>query len=78
MFHCLPSADRATQIRHLEQADRHVAQGERHIANQEERVARLARHGHNVTEARMLLDNFYRSQTLLIQHRDQIRQELGE
>jgi hypothetical protein len=68
--------DRAMQIRHLEQAERHVAQGERHIAEQEERVAHLARGGHNVTVARKLLDNFYASQALLIQHRDQIRKEL--
>jgi hypothetical protein len=68
--------DRATQIRHLAQAERHVAQGERHIAKQEERVAHLAGGGHNVTEATKLLDNFCASQALLIQHRDEIRKEL--
>ncbi|MBU6464615.1 MAG: hypothetical protein KGK01_06660 [Bradyrhizobium sp.] len=64
------------QIRHLEQAERNVAEGERHIAEQEERVVQLARGGHNVTEARKLLDNFYASQALHIQHRDRIRKEL--
>lgn len=66
------------QIRHLEQAEQHVAQGERHIAEQEERLARLTRRGHNVTEARKLLNNFYASQALFIQHRDQIQRELEE
>ena len=68
--------DRAMQIRHLEQAERHVAAGKRHIAEQEERVAHLAHGGHSVAEARKLLDNFYASQVLFIQHRDQIRTEL--
>jgi hypothetical protein len=74
--HC--QFDRAMHIRHLEQAERHVAQGERHIAEQEERVAHLARAGHNIPEARKLLDNFYTSQALLIQHRDQVRAELEQ
>jgi len=69
-------ADLAMQVRHLEQAELHVAQGERHIARQEVLVTRLALHGHNVTEARKLLDNLYVSQALLTQHRDQIRKEL--
>ena len=76
MAHRLQLSHREMQIRHLEQAERHVAQGERHIAEQEERVERLAGHGHNVIEARKLLNNFYVSQTLLVQHRDQIRKEL--
>jgi hypothetical protein len=63
-------------IRHLEQAERHIAQGERHIAEQEERIALLSRGGHNLAAARDLLNNFYASQALLIQHRDQIQREL--
>ena len=68
--------DRAMHIHHLEQAEWHIAQGERRVAEQEERVARLARRGHDVAQARKLLDNFYASQALLIQHRDQILKEL--
>jgi hypothetical protein len=34
------------------------------------------RRGHNVAEARKLLNNFYASQALFIQHRDQIQREL--
>jgi hypothetical protein len=68
--------DRAMQLRHLEEAERHVAQGERHIAEQEERIADLARHGHDTTEARRLLNNFYASQ---VQHnRDRIRKDLKQ
>ena len=78
MTHRLRFGDPAMHLRNLEQADWHVAQGERHIAKQEERVTRLASRGHDVTEARKLLDNFYVSQSLLIQHRDQIRQELEQ
>jgi hypothetical protein len=70
--------DCAVHIRYLEQAERHVAQAERHIADQEERVLHLARAGHSVASARKLLDNFYASQALLIQHRDQIRAELEQ
>lgn len=76
MPHRVPFANREMHLRHLEQAERHVAQGERHIAAQEARVALLARRGHSVSEAEKLLDNFYSSQALLIQHRDQIRKEL--
>ncbi|WP_407155154.1 hypothetical protein [Bradyrhizobium sp. STM 3557] len=67
---------RAMQLRHLEQAERHVAEGERHIAEQEERIADLARLGHDLAEAKVLLENFYASQVLHIQHRDRIRREL--
>ena len=76
--HRIRSADHAMQIRHLEQAKQHVAQGERHIAEQKERVARLSRRGHNVTEARKLLNNFYASQAFFIQHRHQIEMELEQ
>jgi hypothetical protein len=72
----IPLADRAMHVRHLEQAERHVAKGERHIAEQEERIAYLARRGHAITEAVRLLDNFYATQVLLIQHRDEIRKGL--
>lgn len=66
------------ELRHLEQAERHIAEGYRHIFEQEDRVADLAGKGHDTTEARKLLDNFYASQALHIAHRDMIRRELGE
>lgn len=68
--------DRLMQFRHLEEAERHVAEGQRHIAEQEERIADLAREGHDTTGARKLLDNFYATQMMHIQHRDRIRKEL--
>jgi isochorismate hydrolase len=69
--------ERAMRIQHLEQAERHIAQVARHIATQELIVADMARLGHDTTEARKLLENFYASQVQQIQHRDRLRQELG-
>jgi len=66
----------AMQVRHLEQAERHIAQGERHIAEQEERIEELAHRGQNLPEAKKLLESFYASQALHIQHRERIRKEL--
>jgi len=70
--------DRAMHVQHLEEAERHIAQGKRHIVEQEDRIANLARDGHDTTEARKLLDNFYATQMLHIQHRDRIRKELEQ
>jgi hypothetical protein len=70
--------DREMELRHLEQAERHVVEGARRIAEQEERVDDLARNGHDTTEARKLLNNFYASQAQHIQHRDLIRKMLEE
>nr|QIO37469.1 hypothetical protein HAP40_33710 [Bradyrhizobium sp. 1(2017)] len=63
-------------LRHLEQAERHIIQGERRIAEQEDRIDGLARRGYDVTAARNLLDSFYASQELFIQHRDEILEAL--
>ena len=68
--------DRDMLLRHLEEAERHVALGKRHIADQEQLVADVARSGHETTEARKLLDNFYATQVQHIQHRDRILVEL--
>ncbi|MCC8984438.1 hypothetical protein H8A92_37585 [Bradyrhizobium sp. 10BB] len=65
------------QLRHLEEAERHVALGARHIAEQEDRIEHLARHGHDLAEAKKLLDNFYSCQVLHVQHRDRILRELS-
>ena len=70
--------DRAMELRHLEEARRHIAQGERHIAEQEIRITDLARQGHDTTQARRLLDNFYALQVLHIQHRERIVRELQQ
>jgi hypothetical protein len=70
--------DRDMHLRHLEQAERHIALGKRHIADQEQLVADLARSGHDTTEARKLLDNFYATQVQHIQHRDRILRELEQ
>jgi histone deacetylase complex regulatory component SIN3 len=74
--HCCAIMDRLMQFRHLEEAERHVAEGQGHIAEQEERIADLVREGHDTTRARKLLDDFYATQMMHIQHRDRIRKEL--
>lgn len=76
MSNLLQSDVRAMQLRHLEEAERHIAEGERHIAEQEERIEDLARFGHDLAQAKILLENFYASQVLHIQHRDRILREL--
>ncbi|WP_461355607.1 hypothetical protein [Bradyrhizobium sp. USDA 4454] len=73
----LQSAHREKQLRHLEEAERHVAQGERHIVEQQERIEGLASRGHDLTEAKRLLDNFYSFQALHVLHRDRILKELA-
>jgi predicted XRE-type DNA-binding protein len=69
--------ERAMRIQHLEQAERHIAQVARHIAIQELIVSDMARLGHDTTEARKLLENFYAFQAQHIQHRDRLRLELS-
>ncbi|PWT88067.1 MAG: hypothetical protein C5B56_09405 [Proteobacteria bacterium] len=70
--------DRETQIQFLEQAERHIAEGELRIAEQAERVARLRRHGHDVTEADRLLTLFRDTQAQQLAHRDLILKELTQ
>ena len=70
--------DRTMRLRHLEEAERHIAEGDRRIAEQEQRVAALARHGHNTTEARKLLDSFYAVHMQHIRNRERLLKELEE
>jgi hypothetical protein len=70
--------DREKQLRLLEEAERQIVEGERHIAEQELIVVELDRDGHDVTEARRLLKNFYATQNLYIEHRNRIARELEQ
>ena len=70
--------DREMQLRVLEEAERQIVEGERHIAEQELIVVELDRDGHDVTEARRLLKNFYATQNLYIEHRNRIARELEQ
>jgi hypothetical protein len=70
--------DRATLLRHLEQARRHIAQAERHVARQREIVAQLERDGHDIYEAKRLLDQFEQFHTLQVTDRDRLEKELAE
>jgi hypothetical protein len=70
--------DRATIIRHLEQARRHVTMGERHIASQHEIVAKLEHAGHDSRVAKELLASFAELQQFHIAHRDRLEKELAD
>lgn len=70
--------DRVTRLRNLTEAEQHIAQGERHIAEQEDLINRLVQKGHETTEAWKLLENFYATQVLHVQHRDRIRKQLEQ
>ncbi len=68
--------DRRTQLFRLRMAERHVVEGERRVNRQERIVAELDRDGHNATEARRLLGNFYDAQRLHLEHRSRMLREL--
>jgi hypothetical protein len=68
--------DRAQRLRDLEKAERHVVEGEGQIAKQEQIVAELDRDGHDTTEARRLLKNFYLTQRQHVEHRNRILKQL--
>jgi len=63
---------------HLELAERHVAQGQRHVEEQRARVAELELHGHDTTEALLLLGQFEEMLDLHRNDRDRLLQELKE
>lgn len=69
--------DRKMVQRHLEQTRRHVIEGEVRIARQAELVAKLERHGFDLTEPSRLLAVFEAVQNLNIARRDQLEVELA-
>ncbi|MCP3400198.1 hypothetical protein [Bradyrhizobium sp. CCGB20] len=68
--------DRKMLMDRQAEARRHVALGERHIAEQEDRITELAANGHDTTESRKLLENFYGLQQQHVQHRDRLLRQL--
>jgi DNA-directed RNA polymerase subunit F len=70
--------DRATILRHLEQARRLITQGEQYVAHQREIVAQLERDGHDTYEAKRLLDQLQQFHALQVADRDRLENELRE
>ncbi len=61
----------------LIEADVAIAQGRESITKQTELIAELTREGYDIQAATELLNTLHQSQTLLVEHRDQLRRELG-
>lgn len=69
--------DRAMVRDHLAKAEGHVDLGHRHVARQREIVAELERDGHDVRDAKRLLETFEKLLKMHIADRDRLRRELG-
>jgi hypothetical protein len=52
-------------------------QGREDIAKQTQLIAELTRAGYDIQAATELLNTLHQSQALLVEHRDQLRRELG-
>jgi hypothetical protein len=68
--------DREQTLQHLAEAEDHVAVGMQHIARQRELIAQLERDGHDVTQARALLEQFEQLQEMHVADRDRLRRSL--
>ena len=62
----------------LAQAERHVVSGQRHIDQLVDQIELLDRDGHDSTQMRELLLTFLESQKGHVQHRDRLRELLGQ
>lgn len=70
--------DRAMLLDHLEKARSHVAEGDSHIAKQKIILAEFQRDGHDMADARRLLDNFEDSQKAHVADLERILDELDK
>jgi hypothetical protein len=73
--------NRATLLAHLAHAERHIRDGERHLSRQREIIDALEHHGHGNSEtakmARFTLETFEMSQSMHLNDRAHLLQELG-
>jgi hypothetical protein len=72
----MDEADRKITEQNLIEADDAIAQGREDIAKQMQLIAELTREGYDIQVATELLNTLHQSQTLLVEHRDQLRREL--
>jgi len=68
--------DRTVLLRRLVEAERHLAAYEQVVARQRHVIDRIARGGHDTTEASALLREFQGIQTTHVADRDRLRVEL--
>ena len=72
----MDEAERKIAEQNLLEADAAIAQGREEIAKQQ-LIAELTRERFDIQAATELLNTLHQSQTLLVEHRDQLRRELG-
>jgi hypothetical protein len=68
--------DREQLLQHLAQAEDHVATGIEHIERQQKVIAELERDGHDLTQAKALLDQFEQLQQMHVADRDRLLRNL--
>ena len=73
----MDEAERKIAEQNLIEADDAIAQGLEDIAKQMQLIAELTREGYDIQAATELLNTLHQNQTLLVEHRDQLRRELG-
>ena len=73
----MDEAERKIAAQNLIEADDAIAQGREDIAKQTQLIAELTREGYDIQAATELLNTLHQSHTLLVEHRDQLRRELG-
>ena len=73
----MDEAERKITEQNLIEADDAIAQGREDIAKQMQLIAELTREGYDIQAATELLNTLHQNQTLLAEHRDQLRRELG-
>ena len=71
----LPAMDPAALQRHLAQAERHAAEGKRLVARQETLIADSHQRGHDIADARKVLDTLRDTQAI---HEDDVRRLRNE
>ncbi len=72
----MDEAERKITEQNLIEADDAIAHGREDIAKQVQLIAELTRAGYDIQAATELLNTLRQSQTLLVEHRDQLRREL--
>jgi hypothetical protein len=70
-------AERKIAELNLLEADDAIAQGREDIAKQTQLIAELSRAGYDIQGATEPLNTLHQSQTLLVEHRDQLKRELA-
>jgi hypothetical protein len=74
----MDEAERKIAEQNLIEADDAIAQVRKDIAKQMQLIAELTREGYDIQPATELLNTLHQSQTVLVEHRNQLRRELGQ